>query len=356
MKSVVSGPLAGLRIPTFAVNDSDEQLDHSGFTRVPRAKAAKAFPRPRQATLGDFITNRFKAISVVDDPDDQVSYDGRPLRKRYEATEPAACAAPPRSHKTSLRTVPGLHGKASTANGGKSDPCGSREGLRPPADEPAKAKPIEVSKGTSVEAVSPSDAIRQSLRDVEAILREEFDDGGDCRTTAGAEDGKQVRFNLIDEPSDENDEVLAQVQPKAIRVAIDSGAVRSVAHPAAMPTGIKITPNPDGKHFSGAGGEPIERFGECETLLTGSDSQINGRWSLADVSRPLHSVSQITGPRDGDGNQDVLFNNKICVVVPPGVVEAVMRQIKPVARYHREGGLYIADFTLSDFVRQVPAE
>ena len=146
------------------------------------------------------------------------------------------------------------------------------------------------------------------------------------------------------------------MQPKAIRVAIDSGAVRSVAHPAAMPTGIKITPNPDGKHFSGAGGEPIERFGECETLLTGSDSQINGRWSLADVSRPLHSVSQITGPRDGDGNQDVLFNNKICVVVPPGVVEAVMRQIKPVARYHREGGLYIADFTLSDFVRQVPAE
>jgi len=78
LKSVVmkDGPLANLRIPTFAVNDSDEQLDHSGFTRVPRGKAAKAFPRPRQATLGDFITNRFKAISVVDDPDDQVSYDG----------------------------------------------------------------------------------------------------------------------------------------------------------------------------------------------------------------------------------------------------------------------------------------
>ena len=158
MKSVV-GPLAGLRIPTFAVNDSAEQLDHSGFTRVPRAKAAKAFPRPRQATLGDFITNRFKAISVVDDPDDQVSYDGRPLEKH----PPSASAYYQR---------PKHNGKTSTANGGKSDPCGSREGLRPPADEPAKAKPTEVSKGTSVEAVSPSDAIRQSLRDVEAILRE----------------------------------------------------------------------------------------------------------------------------------------------------------------------------------------
>ena len=53
---------------------------------------------------------------------------------------------------------------------------------------------------------------------------------------------------------------------------------------------------------------------------------------------------------------DVLFNNKVCVVVPPGVVDAVLRQIKPVARYHREGGLYIADFTLSDFARQGPKQ
>ena len=72
------------------------------------------------------------------------------------------------------------------------------------------------------------------------------------------------------------------------------------------------------------------------------------------MARPLTSVSQVTGPADGEGNQDVLFNNKVCVVVPPGVVAAVLKQIKPIAQYKREGGLYLADFTLSDFVRQGP--
>ena len=67
---------------------------------------------------------------------------------------------------------------------------------------------------------------------------------------------------------------------------------------------------------------------------------------------PLHSVSQITGPADGDGNMDVLFNNKRCVVVPPGVVEAVMKQLgEPIAEYERDGNLYLSTFTMSDFVR-----
>ena len=45
---------------------------------------------------------------------------------------------------------------------------------------------------------------------------------------------------------------------------------------------------------------------------------------MADVTRPLHSASQVAGPYEGAGNQDVLSNNKRCVVVPPGEVEAVM--------------------------------
>ena len=72
------------------------------------------------------------------------------------------------------------------------------------------------------------------------------------------------------------------------------------------------------------------------------------------MSRPLHSVSQITGPIDGDGNHDASFNNKVCVVVPPGVVDAIIRQIEPIAQYRRAGGLYIANCTLSDFIGQGP--
>ena len=56
------------------------------------------------------------------------------------------------------------------------------------------------------------------------------------------------------------------------------------------------------------------------------------------------------------GNHDVLFNNQTCVVVPAGVVDAVLKQIKLVAEYKREGGLYLGEVTLSDFVRQGPEE
>ena len=70
------------------------------------------------------------------------------------------------------------------------------------------------------------------------------------------------------------------------------------------------------------------------------------------MTRPLHSVSQIAGPYEGEGNHDILFNNRRCVVVPPGVVEAVMEHVDAVAEYHRDGNLYLSDFTMSDFVRQ----
>ena len=60
----------------------------------------------------------------------------------------------------------------------------------------------------------------------------------------------------------------------------------------------------------------------------------------------------MTGPIEHPtGKQDVLFNNKTCVVVPPGVVNAILRFIKPVARYPRTGNLYIGKVTASSFPR-----
>ena len=40
------------------------------------------------------------------------------------------------------------------------------------------------------------------------------------------------------------------------------------------------------------------------------------------------------------------------MLVLPGVVDAVLKQVKPVAEYKREGGLYLGDVTLSGFGRQ----
>ena len=130
-----------------------------------------------------------------------------------------------------------------------------------------------------------------------------------------------------------------------------SGSCRNVTHPKTLPAGTKVTPNTSGKQFSGAGGEVIEKFGGCMTNIESVHGQVGCRWHVADVTRPLHSVSQITGSYDSDGNADVLFNNRRCVVVPPGVVEAVMQHMEPVAEYHRDGNLYLSDFTMSDFVR-----
>ena len=96
----------------------------------------------------------------------------------------------------------------------------------------------------------------------------------------------------------------------------------------------------------------IEKFGECVTSLESRHGKVGCRWNLADVTRPLHSVSQIAGPADGEGHHDVLFNNKRCVVVPPGVLDAVMKQLgEPIAEYERDGNLYLSTFTMSNFVR-----
>jgi hypothetical protein len=126
---------------------------------------------------------------------------------------------------------------------------------------------------------------------------------------------------------DEDDSLNAIKQETQVRVAIGSGPCRNVTHPKTLPGTVKVEPNISGTHFSGADGEVIETYGECVTSIEGDHGTVGCRWDIADVTRPLHSVSQMPGPADGDGNVDVLFNNKRCAAVPPGVLEAVMKQI-----------------------------
>ena len=108
---------------------------------------------------------------------------------------------------------------------------------------------------------------------------------------------------------------------------MDSGAVRHVIHADALPDGIDVLPNATGKHFPGARGETIERFGECRILLTTvAGGEISCEWNLAEVDRPLHAVSQIAGLCDAPTRKhDVFFNNKKCVVMWPGIVEHVQK-------------------------------
>ena len=100
----------------------------------------------------------------------------------------------------------------------------------------------------------------------------------------------------------------------------------------------------------------IENYGDVGTVLESDLGAVGCGWKAAAVSRPLHSVSKVAGPPGGIKNskQDVLFNNDICVVVPPGIVAEILKRVTPVAQYAREGNLYVGDMVMSSFTRQGP--
>ena len=161
---------------------------------------------------------------------------------------------------------------------------------------------------------------------------------------------------------DEDDDEVAQVEEVVavaceevhVGVAVDSGATHNVIGLDDLPAGV--TPEgPPGKPFSNASGGDIKKYGKVVTMLESSDGKVGCGWTACAVTRPLHSVSTISGPEDHPtGLQDVMFNNKIGVVMPPGLVNLLLKHIKPIARYPRRGGLYVGDFKMSSFPRQGP--
>ena len=81
--------------------------------------------------------------------------------------------------------------------------------------------------------------------------------------------GELKRLNLL-ERSRTGGEILGLAPAEVtIVVAADSGAVTHVIHPNQLPAGCVPT-GASNDHFTGAGGEHIERFGEVDTVLTSS--------------------------------------------------------------------------------------
>ena len=125
-------------------------------------------------------------------------------------------------------------------------------------------------------------------------------------------------------------------------VAADAGAVDQFIPIGALPRGCV----PDGiveRHFVGANDAHIEADGGCDTLMSTREGLMACKY---EVARTLHSVSRTTGPADGPGKNDVLFNNRLGVVVPAGIVDKILEKIEPVMQYDRRGGLYCAEVEL----------
>ena len=206
------------------------------------------------------------------------------------------------------------------------------------------------------------DAIENELEKLGMLL----DDGPGHGAHGRGEDTNAVMNKVVDEAigafelkllqcAEGPCQELLELAPATTRitVAADTGAVRNVINPKDLPRGAE----PNGvitTHFVGASDEHIENFGEVDTVLSGgglSDQKLACNWCAADVSKALHSISETTGPFDGPGTHDVLFNNRLGVVVPPGIVNMIIKRIKPLLTYDRRGGLYCADLDVSSFPR-----
>ena len=139
-------------------------------------------------------------------------------------------------------------------------------------------------------------------------------------------------MNLLENLEPEEELVAAAVEKSRIKAAMDSAAVDNVIGPDDLPAGVEPSGNTSGKHFVGANGSHIRKYGTCDLLMEGELGEFGCRWQVADVTRPLHSVSKVTGSKGGPGKQDVLFNTQRCVIVPPGIVEEICKRVGIVLR------------------------
>ena len=315
--------------PRFAwnVNDPNDIVDVHGFKTVTKGGR----PRPHVVTMGMHITNSFASLGSINNEEESINANRAAIKKNDQeiAKIGMQCADANRLQKPAAPQILPQRSKGSGT-------LGSGEPWKSPLTsclaKPQAATSMGAQKtqhsGKFVNHMFPTlnDDIQHELQQMEQLM-------------------------MLEEQTDELNIVRDTTK---VKVAMDSGAVKHVTHPSTLPTGAIITPNNTGRHFSGAGGETIEKYGDCmTTMITATGTAIAMPWNVACVARPLHAVSQVTGPADHPtGKHDVLFNNKRCVVVEPGVVEYILQHVKSIAEYPRECDLYLAEMELSTFGRQ----
>ena len=270
-------------------------------------------PRPTQATVEDFLhNNRFSGFS--------------------QREKKAAVAQQSRSQTTT--TSP----KAQTTT-------------TPPKAQTIKTLPKAQTTTTSPKAHATGQQHKASataLCAAQAAARsKKLDDELDAAVDAAIRGLSILEY----ECESEADQLLACAPAEmTVLVAADTGAVDHVIPIGALPHGCV----PDGiveRHFVGANDAHIEAYGGCDTMMSTREGPMACKYQVADVARTLHSVSRTTGPADGPGNFDVIFNNRLGAVVPAGIVDKILEKIKPILQYDRRGGLYCAEVKLSSFPR-----
>ena len=136
-----------------------------------------------------------------------------------------------------------------------------------------------------------------------------------------------------------------------VEVTLDSGCCNHVLPAEAIP-GYEIEESPGsrrGVNFVVGNGEVVPNEGQAHLNLVadtgdGGSQPIKSTFQVADLTRPLMSVSQICAR----GHKCVFEGEQAMVISQEG---------RTVCRFQRQGGLYVAQMKLkspSPFTRQAP--
>ena len=137
-----------------------------------------------------------------------------------------------------------------------------------------------------------------------------------------------------------NTELLATpsacIRRRTIKIAMDSGAGDHVASPEDV-EGFAIEESPNskaGRNFVAANGGKIRNHGQATVRMrTGKGRKLASTFQVADVTRPLYSVSKLC-----DAGYDVKFSKKRATIMD--------EHGQPICVFARQGGLYVARMRL----------
>ena len=149
--------------------------------------------------------------------------------------------------------------------------------------------------------------------------------GGECQD-------ELAELVLMPLELDEDDVLVAGEEEIEIVVAYDTAAVDNVCSKEDLP-GLQVVPSngsKQGRGFVAANGQRIDNEGEIHVVMepSGMRNSVGTTFQIAEVSRPLLSASRVA-----DAGYEAHVN---------ALVATISRDGKPVAKFHRKGGLYLA--------------
>ncbi len=285
-------------------------MNHEEFELVARKKRNK--PQSKPATLADFmptkVKNTFSALTT----------DAEEFPDLGSPAQVPGTAAPARARRARQEVPDEVQG----AIGVPADELRSETSS---SGRPSPIRGNKKKKSRLLQRLMWADAANEENEEPDTL-------------------NEDLEIDLF-EFQESEDEILNTEEDKVIDVAMDSGCVAHCADLDDIPSTVDVKPPPPGaKDFVGAGGHPIKRHGKAEVVLAQeSGVEVNKVFQLADVTRPLHSVSQVA-----DANKEILFTKGECVVVPEGSLSKYLKGIRIFARYGRRGGLYTAQMRVRD--------